>query len=107
MQLFIKTPCGTTLTMNAEPFDTGLDLKVQIFERIGINPRLMWLSAGGRIVEDEDYLDARGVRQESMVFCNLRLGGGPCEFCSANRVGGDEAHGRRRSSRTYIFYPPQ
>ncbi len=44
------------MTLDIDTCETGLDLKVRIFQRIGVLPRLQWLSAGARIIEDWHYL---------------------------------------------------
>jgi hypothetical protein len=101
-QIFVRIPSGATLTFDVDTVDTGMDLKVQIFERIGIQPWLQWLSAGSHILEDRHRLSDRGVERETTVICNLRIGGGPCEICAQNTGGLD---GRR--GRTYLFFAPQ
>lgn len=97
-QIFVKIPGGgATLTLDVEPFDTGMDLKILIFERIGIQPRHLWLSARGHVLEDWHQLGDRGVERETTVTCNLRLGGGPCDVCMENMG---------RNGRTYLFFAP-
>lgn len=105
-QIFVKSPSGKTLTFDVETFDTGMDLKIQIFERIGIQPRLLWLSAGARIIEDHHYLADRDIGRESTVNCYLRMGGAPCEYCSQN-IGASHVDRSRRRGRTYLFFAPQ
>ena len=103
MQIFVRTPGGTTLALDVGPNDTGLDLKVQIFQRTGIMPHAMWLSSGSRTIEDVQYLDERGIHRESTVICNVRAGGAPCEICSRSKVDGG---GGARRGRTYLFFAP-
>ena len=97
------------MTLDIDTCETGLDLKVRIFQRIGILPRLQWLSTGVRIVEDWHYLVDRDIVRDATVLCHLRAGGGPCEICSGHSIEsrGDDETPRRRSNRTYIFYAPQ
>ena len=106
MQIFVRSPRGTTLTFDVEPIDTGMDLKLQIFERIGVLPHLLWLSAGAHILEDWHQLCDRGVERESTINCHLRIGGAPCEICMQN-IGASYADRPRRRGRTYLFFAPQ
>lgn len=93
--------------LDVDLFDTGMDVKIQIFERIGIQPRLLWLSTGARIIEDSHCLADRDVGRDSTVNCHLRITGGPCEICARNIGGAHDGGWSRRSGRTYLFFAPQ
>lgn len=107
VQLFVRAPNGSTLVLDVDLFDTGMDVKIQIFERIGIQPRLLWLSTGARIIEDSHCLADRDVGRDSTVNCHLRITGGPCEICARNIGGAHDGGWSRRSGRTYLFFAPQ
>lgn len=89
--------------LDVDLYDTGMDLKFQIFERIGILPHLLWLTTGSRIIDDDQCLIDRGLSRDSTVNCHLRISGGPCEICAQSA--GVTNVGRR--DRTYLFFAPQ
>jgi hypothetical protein len=67
--------------LDVDLLDTGLDLKVQIFQRIGILPQFMWLATGTRVIEDGHCLSDRGLSRDSTVNCHIRITG-----CRQNMV---------------------
>lgn len=75
VQLFVRSPNGSTLVFDVDLSDTGLDLKIQIYKRIGLPPQFMWLTAGGRVIDDSHCLADRDVQRDSTVNCHLRITG--------------------------------
>jgi hypothetical protein len=76
MQVFAKTICGKTITLDADKDEIIWNLKVQIWEKDGIRPpdqRLMW---SGKQLEDGRTLASYGIEKESTIFLLLRLRGG-------------------------------
>ena len=96
MQVFVKTPNGKTITLEAEPLDTIENVKAKIQEKEGITPdqQILYLASllleGGHTLSDYDvqqgyllrlYLNSRRPRKnidysedppwDSYVFCDF------------------------------------
>jgi hypothetical protein len=70
-QIFVQGPRGP-LVFDVDLRETGLDMKVRIFERTGIMPHRMWLSAGRSIIYDYMPLCSLGIQRDDVIRCHAR-----------------------------------
>jgi ubiquitin len=76
MQIFLKTLCGKTITLEVDHDEKTHNIKNKICEKEGIpadQQRLMYL---GNQVEDDRTLDDYGISKEDTLHLVLRLRGG-------------------------------
>eukprot|EP01084_Bolivina_argentea_P252925 424714_1 len=76
MQIFIKTPKGKTITINAESDDTIRNIKSKIQHSEKISPQEQRLIFGGKQLDDDRTLSHYISNNESTMHLLLRLKGG-------------------------------
>ena len=74
MQIFVKTPTGSTITLEVEPTDRIEDVKVKIQDNEGFLPVEQVLVFAGKTLEDENTLQDYNVQKETTLHLLLRLG---------------------------------
>jgi len=94
MQIFVKTPSGRSLTVQAEPSDSLTTLKQKILALEGVEPSAqalhsIILACGGRRLADEGRLADYGVTENAALTCLAGIDG------LEVRVEVIELHGRR------------
>jgi hypothetical protein len=72
MQLFVRTPAGTTITLDAEPSDTLENVKTKIQDVLGILPDEQIITFAGRVLEDGFTLSDYNISREATVRLTLR-----------------------------------
>jgi large subunit ribosomal protein L40e len=72
MQLFVRTPSGTTITLDTEPSDTLENVKTKIQETTGISPDQQIITFAGRILENGYTLSDYNILREGTVHLTLR-----------------------------------
>lgn len=88
MQLFVKTLTGKTITLDVEPSDTILSVKVKIQEREGIPPAQQRLTLDGKQLEEGKTLAYYNIQDGTTIYLILRLGHSHC-VCGGDIAVGD------------------
>lgn len=99
MQIFVKTLTGKTITLDVEPTDTVLAVKVKLQEREGIPPAQQRLTFQGKQLEDEKTLAECGIQDASTLQLVLRSGHSHC-ICGGSVEAGDH------TSHSDVTYQP-
>lgn len=73
MQIFVKTPTGSAITLEIEPTDRIEDVKAKIQDKEGFLPVEQVLVFAGKILEDENTLQDYNVQKETTLHLLLRL----------------------------------
>jgi ubiquitin len=76
MQIFVKTLCGRTITLEVEPTTTILQLREKLNGKEGITPDVFYLIFAGKPLENEHTLEHYNIQKESTIHISLRLRGG-------------------------------
>jgi ubiquitin len=66
-QIFVKTPAGTTLTLDVEPNDTIAQVKAKIQDKEGTPPAQQRLTFNGQVLEDVSTLAEYSITNEAML----------------------------------------
>lgn len=74
MQIFVKTPTGSTITLEVEPTDRIEDVKEMIQNKEGFLLVEQVLVFAGKTLEDENTLQDYNVQKETTLHLLLRLG---------------------------------
>lgn len=73
MQIFVKTPTGSTITLEVEPTDRIEDVKEMIQDKEGFLLVEQVLVFAGKTLEDENTLQDYNIQKESTLHLLLRL----------------------------------
>ena len=73
IQIFVKTPTGSTITLEVEPTDRIKEVKVKIQDEEGFLLVEQVLVFAGKTLEDENTLQDYNVQKESTLHLLLRL----------------------------------
>lgn len=73
MQIFVKTPTGSTITLEVEPTDRIEDVKEMILDKEGFLLVEQVLFFAGKTLEDENTLQDYNVQKETTLHLLLRL----------------------------------
>jgi hypothetical protein len=71
MPLYVRTPAGTTLTLDAEPSDTIENVKTKIQDSLGIPPDQQIITFAGRVLEDGRTLSDYNILRAGLIFLSL------------------------------------
>ena len=73
MQIFVKTPTGDTIMLEAEPYDSVKNVKIKIQEKKEYLPEKQRLSFGGKLLSDDDCtLSEYSIEKDSTLLLALR-----------------------------------
>ena len=77
MTLFIKTMQGETIDIQVERSEAIADVKVMIWDKIGIDPSEQGLVYCGRLIESKEdgTLDDNDIHPDSVIFLTIRMAG--------------------------------
>ncbi|KAF9536726.1 hypothetical protein EC957_009870 [Mortierella hygrophila] len=95
MSVFVKTLSGgKSLCIGCNPSDSVLDLKKILFKREGVPLGQMQLQHHGKILDDDDTLESRGIRRMSTLTMSTYVRGGlgmnlvaPIKFADVSNSG--------------------
>ena len=76
MQINIKTLTGATFNFNFDPTNTIYQIKLEIQEKQGIDVQQIRLIYGGRQLDDDQTIQAAGIKPGDTINMILQLKGG-------------------------------
>ena len=80
MQIFVRSLRGKTVTLNVDPNDTIVNVKLKIQNVEGIRPETQQLIFSGKQLEEWKTLSAYSIQQESTLHLSLRMGVTGCTW---------------------------
>lgn len=72
MQIFVKTPTGKHITLEAEPTDRVEDVKQKVQDKEGIPTEMQTLKFQGKILEDGNTLQDYSIQKDSTIHLVLK-----------------------------------
>lgn len=72
MQIFVKTPTGKHITLEAEPTDRVEDVKLKVQDKEGIPTEIQTLTFRGKILEDGNTLQDYSIQKDSTILLVLK-----------------------------------
>lgn len=72
MQIFVKTPTGKHITLEAEPTDRVEDVKLKVQDKEGIPIEMQTLTFQGKILEDGNTLQDYSIQKDSTIHLVLK-----------------------------------
>lgn len=72
MKIFVKTSHGETITVEAKPSNTIMEIKAKIHSELGFPPNQQNISFAGRLLEDGQTLSDYHIKNESTLSVMLR-----------------------------------
>ena len=106
MQIFVQRMTGKTITIDASPSDTILQIKEKFHDKEGLLPAQQCLLFAGRELEDDKLLSDYSIQKEATLNVSERVVAPPLEAVAAATTTGEIVAAFTRIAASVAAEPP-